>query len=35
MGLAFEFISGEDPHLGYVLSQPVIRGIQSKGIIAK
>ena len=28
------FLSGEDPYLGYQLVQPVVRGIQSKGVIA-
>jgi beta-glucosidase len=27
-------ISGEDPYLGYVLVQPVVKGIQSQGVIA-
>jgi beta-glucosidase len=25
---------GKDPYLGYVLAQPVVRGIQSKGVLA-
>ena len=33
-GRNFEYISGEDPFLGYRLVQPVVRGIQSKGVIA-
>ena len=28
------YLSGEDPYLGYELVQPVITGIQSKGVIA-
>ena len=31
---SFEYLSGEDPYLGYVLVQPVVRGIQSQGVIA-
>ena len=33
-GRNFEYISGEDPHLGYVMVQPVVQGIQSKGVVA-
>ena len=33
-GRNFEYLSGEDPMLGYVLSQPAIKGIQSQGVIA-
>ncbi len=33
-GRSFEYLSGEDPYLGYVLVQPVVRGIQSQGVIA-
>eukprot|EP00052_Salpingoeca_macrocollata_P017874 m.146254 g.146254 ORF g.146254 m.146254 type:complete len:696 (-) comp20527_c1_seq1:51-2138(-) len=33
-GRNFEYLSGEDPHLGYHLVQPVIKGIQSQGVIA-
>ena len=33
-GRAFEYLSGEDPYLGYVLAQPVVRGIQSQGVLA-
>jgi beta-glucosidase len=33
-GRNFEYLSGEDPMLGYVLSQPAIKGIQSEGVIA-
>jgi len=33
-GRNFEYMSGEDPHLGYVLGQPAIEGIQSTGVIA-
>jgi len=33
-GRNFEYLSGEDPYLGFRLVQPVIRGIQSKGVIA-
>ena len=32
--LARRRFSGEDPYLGYELVQPVIRGIQSRGVIA-
>lgn len=33
-GRNFEYLSGEDPFLGYTMVQPVVRGIQSKGVIA-
>jgi len=33
-GRNFEYISGEDPFLGYHMVQPVIRGIQSQNVIA-
>jgi beta-glucosidase len=33
-GRNFEYLSGEDPMLGYILSQPAIKGIQSEGVIA-
>lgn len=33
-GRSFEYLSGEDPYLGYVLVQPVVKGIQSQGVIA-
>jgi beta-glucosidase-like glycosyl hydrolase len=33
-GRNFEYLSGEDPYLGFELVQPVIKGIQSKGVIA-
>jgi len=33
-GRNFEYISGEDPYLGYVMVQPVINGIQSQGVVA-
>ena len=33
-GRNFEYISGEDPYLGYTMVGPVIRGIQSSGVIA-
>eukprot|EP01065_Artemidia_motanka_P050031 TRINITY_DN8468_c0_g1_i1.p1 TRINITY_DN8468_c0_g1~~TRINITY_DN8468_c0_g1_i1.p1 ORF type:complete len:787 (+),score=185.23 TRINITY_DN8468_c0_g1_i1:59-2362(+) len=33
-GRNFEYISGEDPFLGYTLVQPVVRGIQSVGVVA-
>ena len=29
-GRNFEYLSGEDPFLGYVLVQPTVRGIQSQ-----
>ena len=29
-GRNFEYLSGEDPFLGYTLVQPVIKGIQSQ-----
>eukprot|EP00730_Choanoeca_flexa_P009428 TRINITY_DN12646_c4_g1_i1.p1 TRINITY_DN12646_c4_g1~~TRINITY_DN12646_c4_g1_i1.p1 ORF type:complete len:687 (+),score=167.95 TRINITY_DN12646_c4_g1_i1:2334-4394(+) len=33
-GRNFEYASGEDPFLGYTLVQPLIKGIQSQGVIA-
>lgn len=33
-GRNFEYISGEDPYLGYVLVQPVVTGIQAQGVVA-
>lgn len=33
-GRNFEYLSGEDPYLGYVLVKPLIKGIQSQGVIA-
>eukprot|EP00759_Apiculatamorpha_spiralis_P017425 PhF_6_TR2342/c0_g1_i4/m.4193/K05349/bglX; beta-glucosidase len=33
-GRNFEYLSGEDPFLGYTLVKPVIHGIQSQGVIA-
>eukprot|EP01061_Rhynchopus_euleeides_P017784 TRINITY_DN2943_c1_g3_i4.p1 TRINITY_DN2943_c1_g3~~TRINITY_DN2943_c1_g3_i4.p1 ORF type:complete len:743 (+),score=240.76 TRINITY_DN2943_c1_g3_i4:160-2229(+) len=33
-GRNFEYVSGEDPYLGYVLVQPIIEGIQKQGVIA-
>merc|ERR1719331_299369 len=33
-GRNFEYLSGEDPHLGSVLVPPVVRGIQAQGVIA-
>lgn len=33
-GRNFEYISGEDPFLGYTMVQPVIKGIQSRGVVA-
>lgn len=33
-GRNFEYISGEDPHLGAVLGAEVVRGIQEQGVIA-
>jgi beta-glucosidase len=33
-GRNFEYLSGEDPFLGYVLVQPVIKGIQSHNVVA-
>lgn len=33
-GRNFEYLSGEDPHLGFTLAQPAIAGIQSAGVIA-
>jgi beta-glucosidase len=33
-GRNFEYMSGEDPHLGYTLVQPAVSGIQSQGVIA-
>jgi beta-glucosidase len=33
-GRSFEYLSGEDPFLGYVLVQPVVKSIQSQGVIS-
>ena len=33
-GRNFEYLSGEDPFLGYTLVQDVVTGIQDKGVIA-
>eukprot|EP01047_Picozoa_sp_COSAG01_P080716 COSAG01_NODE_15803_length_1298_cov_1.273561_1_plen_86_part_10 len=33
-GRSFEYLAGEDPFLGYTLIQPVVKGIQSQGVIA-
>jgi len=33
-GRNFEYLSGGDPYLGYTLVQPVVKGIQSTGVIA-
>jgi len=33
-GRNFEYLSGEDPYLGYTLVQPAVVGIQSQGVIA-
>lgn len=33
-GRNFEYLSGEDPFLGYTMVQPVIRGIQGNGVVA-
>ncbi|KAJ9448668.1 putative beta-glucosidase L [Diplonema papillatum] len=33
-GRNFEYLSGEDPHLGYTLVQPAIKGIQSQKVVA-
>ena len=33
-GRNFEYLSGEDPFLGYTLIQPIVKGIQSQGVIA-
>eukprot|EP00041_Stephanoeca_diplocostata_P029361 m.864407 g.864407 ORF g.864407 m.864407 type:complete len:703 (-) comp23547_c0_seq10:3243-5351(-) len=33
-GRSFEYLSGEDPFLGYTLVQPIVKGIQSQGVIA-
>ena len=33
-GRSFEYLSGEDPLLGHVLVQPLVKGIQDAGIIA-
>jgi len=33
-GRNFEYLSGEDPYLGYRMVQPVIKGIQSQNVIA-
>lgn len=33
-GRSFEYLSGEDPFLGYTLVKPMVTGIQSQGVIA-
>ena len=33
-GRNFEYLSGEDPFLGYILAGAAVRGIQSQGVIA-
>jgi len=33
-GRNFEYISGEDPYLGWALAQPLVKGIQSQNVIA-
>lgn len=33
-GRNFEYLSGEDPTLGYEMVQPAVRGVQSQGVIA-
>ena len=33
-GRNFEYLSGEDPYLGYTLVQPAVQGIQSQGVVA-
>ena len=33
-GRNFEYMSGEDPHLGAAMGAPTVRGIQSRGVIA-
>lgn len=33
-GRNFEYISGEDPYLGYAMVQPLVKGIQSQNVIA-
>jgi beta-glucosidase len=30
----FDYLSGEDPYLGYVLSQPAVKGIQDQNVMA-
>ena len=33
-GRNFEYLSGEDPYLGYILSQPAVKGIQDQKVMA-
>ena len=33
-GRSFEYLAGEDPFLGYTLIQPIVKGIQSQGVVA-
>lgn len=33
-GRNFEYLSGEDPFIGYTMIQPVVKGIQSQNVIA-
>jgi len=34
IGRGFEYVSGEDPHLGYIMSKPIVEGIQSNKVMA-
>jgi beta-glucosidase len=33
-GRNFEYLSGEDPYLGYILAQPAVKGIQDQKVLA-
>jgi beta-glucosidase len=33
-GRSFEYLAGEDPFLGYTLIQPMVKGVQSQGVVA-
>ena len=33
-GRNFEYLTGEDPYLGYVLSKPAVKGIQDQHVMA-
>jgi beta-glucosidase len=33
-GRNFEYLSGEDPYLGYILSQQAVKGIQDQKVMA-
>ena len=32
--MQWQYLSGEDPYLGYRLAKPAVQGIQSQGVLA-